>query len=42
MDLIMGHTGQTLADWRNELRFAMDIVDDHLSLYHLTVEPGTE
>ncbi|KAG0340671.1 hypothetical protein BG000_011377 [Podila horticola] len=38
----MGHTGQTLADWRSELKFAMDIVDDHLSLYHLTVEPGTE
>ncbi|KAF8935662.1 radical S-adenosyl methionine domain-containing protein 1 [Haplosporangium bisporale] len=42
MDLIMGHTGQTLADWRSELKFAMDIVDDHLSLYHLTVEPGTD
>ncbi|KAG0298191.1 radical S-adenosyl methionine domain-containing protein 1 [Linnemannia gamsii] len=41
MDLIMGHTGQTLEDWEKELRFTMDIVDDHLSLYHLTVEPGT-
>ncbi|KAI1315616.1 radical S-adenosyl methionine domain-containing protein 1 [Mortierella claussenii] len=41
MDLIMGHAGQTLEDWTNELRFAMDVVDDHLSLYHLTVEPGT-
>ncbi|KAH7036664.1 hypothetical protein BKA57DRAFT_475312 [Linnemannia elongata] len=41
MDLIMGHAGQTLDDWIKELRFTMDIVDDHLSLYHLTVEPGT-
>lgn len=41
MDLIMGHTGQTLEDWERELKFTMDIVDDHLSLYHLTVEPGT-
>ncbi|KAF9080535.1 radical S-adenosyl methionine domain-containing protein 1 [Mortierella sp. AD031] len=42
MDLIMGHSGQTLDDWTKELRFTMDIVDDHLSLYHLTVEPGTD
>ncbi|KAI8605500.1 hypothetical protein EDD21DRAFT_363415 [Dissophora ornata] len=41
MDLIMGHAGQTLEDWTKELRFAMDVVDNHLSLYHLTVEPGT-
>ncbi|KAF9133280.1 radical S-adenosyl methionine domain-containing protein 1 [Linnemannia schmuckeri] len=41
MDLIMGHAGQTLDDWIKELQFTMDIVDDHLSLYHLTVEPGT-
>ncbi|KAG0330407.1 radical S-adenosyl methionine domain-containing protein 1, partial [Dissophora globulifera] len=41
MDLIMGHAGQTLEDWEKELRFTMDVVDDHLSLYHLTVEPGT-
>ncbi|KAG0265277.1 radical S-adenosyl methionine domain-containing protein 1 [Mortierella polycephala] len=42
MDLIMGHSNQTLDDWIKELHFTMDIVDDHLSLYHLTVEPGTE
>ncbi|KAF9982932.1 radical S-adenosyl methionine domain-containing protein 1 [Modicella reniformis] len=42
MDLIMGHAGQTLDDWTKELRFTMDVVDDHISLYHLTVEPGTE
>ncbi|KAF9187565.1 radical S-adenosyl methionine domain-containing protein 1 [Haplosporangium sp. Z 767] len=42
MDLIMGHSNQTLDDWIKELHFTMDIVDDHLSLYHLTVEPGTK
>ncbi|KAF9962891.1 radical S-adenosyl methionine domain-containing protein 1, partial [Mortierella alpina] len=42
MDLIMGHSRQTLQDWVKELRFTMDVVDDHLSLYHLTVERGTE
>ncbi|KAF9209478.1 radical S-adenosyl methionine domain-containing protein 1 [Haplosporangium sp. Z 27] len=42
MDLIMGHSGQTLEDWKQELRFTLDVVDDHLSLYHLTVEPGTQ
>ncbi|KAF9916087.1 radical S-adenosyl methionine domain-containing protein 1 [Lobosporangium transversale] len=41
MDLIMGHAGQTLSDWIKELRFTLDVVDDHLSLYHLTVERGT-
>ncbi|KAF9352834.1 radical S-adenosyl methionine domain-containing protein 1 [Mortierella sp. AD094] len=42
MDLIMGHSGQTLEDWKQELRFTLDVVDHHLSLYHLTVERGTE
>lgn len=42
MDLIMGHANQTLEDWIKELHTTMDVVDDHLSLYHLTVEPGTE
>ncbi|KAF8978974.1 radical S-adenosyl methionine domain-containing protein 1 [Entomortierella lignicola] len=42
MDLIMGHSDQTLEDWKQELRFTLDVVDDHLSLYHLTVEPGTQ
>jgi len=41
MDLIMGHEGQSLKSWTEELDFAMDVVDNHLSLYHLTVEPGT-
>ena len=40
-DLIYARPGQTLADWRAELRAALALVADHLSLYQLTVEPGT-
>jgi len=40
-DLIYARPGQDLADWRAELRSALDLVADHLSLYQLTVEPGT-
>ena len=40
-DLIYARPGQTLADWRAELREALALAHDHLSLYQLTVEPGT-
>ncbi len=40
-DLIYARPGQTLADWRAELREALSLAHDHLSLYQLTVEPGT-
>ncbi|KAG0266893.1 hypothetical protein DFQ27_009360 [Actinomortierella ambigua] len=40
-DLIMGHEGQTLQDWIKELDFSMDVADNHISLYQLTVEAGT-
>ena len=40
-DLIYARPGQTLPDWRAELRQALDMVRDHLSLYQLTIEPGT-
>jgi len=40
-DLIYARPGQTLAAWRAELREALALVADHLSLYQLTVEPGT-
>ncbi|AVO37848.1 radical SAM family heme chaperone HemW [Pukyongiella litopenaei] len=40
-DLIYARQDQTLADWRNELRQALDMAIDHLSLYQLTIEPGT-
>jgi oxygen-independent coproporphyrinogen-3 oxidase len=44
-DLIYARPGQTLAAWRRELaralEFARDFGGGHLSLYQLTVEPGT-
>jgi len=40
-DLIYARPGQTLADWRAELREALSLAHDHLSLYQLTIEPGT-
>jgi putative oxygen-independent coproporphyrinogen III oxidase len=40
-DLIYARPGQTLADWREELHRALDLAADHLSLYQLTIEPGT-
>jgi oxygen-independent coproporphyrinogen-3 oxidase len=40
-DLIYARPGQTLAGWRAELRQALSLSADHLSLYQLTIEPGT-
>jgi oxygen-independent coproporphyrinogen-3 oxidase len=40
-DLIYARPGQTLAAWRTELRAALNLAADHLSLYQLTIEPGT-
>jgi oxygen-independent coproporphyrinogen-3 oxidase len=40
-DLIYARPGQALAAWRAELRRALDLAADHLSLYQLTIEPGT-
>ena len=40
-DLIYARQGQTLEDWRGELAEALDMAVDHLSLYQLTIEPGT-
>lgn len=40
-DLIYARPGQREADWRAELRRALDLAADHLSLYQLTIEPGT-
>ncbi len=40
-DLIYARPGQTLAGWRTELREALTLAADHLSLYQLTIEPGT-
>jgi len=41
-DLIYARPGQTEASWRTELRRALDLAADHLSLYQLTIEPGTK
>ncbi|MAE90726.1 MAG: coproporphyrinogen III oxidase [Pelagibaca sp.] len=40
-DLIYGRQGQSLSDWEVELREALDLAADHLSLYQLTIEEGT-
>lgn len=41
-DLIYARPGQSNADWTDELNTALDLVADHLSLYQLTIEPGTK
>ena len=40
-DLIYARPGQGEEAWRAELRQALALAADHLSLYQLTVEPGT-
>ncbi|WP_342359335.1 radical SAM family heme chaperone HemW [Terrarubrum flagellatum] len=40
-DLIYARPGQTVEAWRDELQRAIAIGSDHLSLYQLTIEPGT-
>ncbi len=40
-DLIYARQNQSLAAWEDELRSALDMAADHLSLYQLTIEPGT-
>jgi len=40
-DLIYARPDQTLPAWRAELRQALSLAADHLSLYQLTIEPGT-
>jgi oxygen-independent coproporphyrinogen-3 oxidase len=40
-DLIYARQAQGLADWRAELREALAMAADHLSLYQLTIEDGT-
>jgi oxygen-independent coproporphyrinogen-3 oxidase len=41
-DMIYARPGQDEAAWRAELRRALTLAADHLSLYQLTVEPGTQ
>lgn len=40
-DLIYARQDQNLEDWTTELRRALALGVDHLSLYQLTIEPGT-
>lgn len=40
-DFIYCRPGQTEADWQQELGRILDLGLDHLSLYQLTLEPGT-
>ena len=40
-DFIYARPGQTQAQWRNELSRVLEFAGDHLSLYQLTIEPGT-
>ena len=40
-DLIYARPNQTPAEWEAELRSAIAMAADHLSLYQLTIEPGT-
>lgn len=41
MDLIYGLPGQTLDQWRHDLKRALSLSPGHLSCYELTLEPGT-
>jgi oxygen-independent coproporphyrinogen-3 oxidase len=41
-DLIYARPGQTVADWRAELARALEEATEHLSVYQLTIEQGTQ
>lgn len=40
-DLIYGRQDQTLENWQQELKQALSLAIDHISLYQLTIEQGT-
>lgn len=40
-DLIYARPHQSLAEWESELRQVLDLAAGHISLYQLTIEPGT-
>ena len=40
-DLIYARPGQTVRSWQEELHAAAAMAGDHLSVYQLTIEPGT-
>lgn len=41
LDLIYGIPGMTPAQWEHNMNVASDLPADHISAYHLTIEPGT-
>ncbi len=41
LDLIFGAPAQTLTRWQQSLELALQLAPEHLSLYALTLEPGT-
>lgn len=41
LDLIYGLPGQTLSTWQASLEATLNLKPEHLSLYCLTIEPGT-
>ncbi len=41
LDLIYGLPDQTLAAWEHSLRAVLELNTEHISLYCLTIEPGT-
>ncbi len=41
LDLMYGLPGQTVLQWENVLNRALDLEPSHLSIYELTIEPGT-
>ena len=41
IDLMFGVPGQSLDLWRETLAHAIDLGSEHISLYCLTIEPGT-
>jgi oxygen-independent coproporphyrinogen-3 oxidase len=40
-DLIYGWLGHTGRDWQKQLEEALSLAPEHLSIYQLTIEPGT-
>ncbi|MCB0358598.1 MAG: radical SAM family heme chaperone HemW [Bdellovibrionales bacterium] len=41
VDLMFGVRDETVDEWKNDLRSALALSPEHISLYSLTIEPGT-
>lgn len=42
VDVMFGRPNQTAESWENELNELLEVCDDHVSLYQLTLERGTQ